>query len=933
MTSRVHHAALTATIALVVAFPAMAGPNGGTVVGGSATIQGQGTASVIINQASQSTVINWATFNIGQGQTTTFNQPNSASTALNRVIGGQGPSFLDGTLTANGHVFIVNGDGILFGAHSSINTAGFLATTNNIRNEDFMAGKYNFNIPGLPNASIVNLGSITATSGGFAALVAPGVRNAGTITAKLGTVSLAAGNAFTLDFYGDQLITLAVNDQIASLVKDVQTGETIKSLVSNSGKLSANGGRVELTAAAARVVVDSVINNTGVIEANSIGTKNGMIVLSAATGASKPASAPTQVVKLSGKISAAGKDKGTKGGTVVVTGENIQLSGASIDASGQAGGGKVLIGGDTGGGHPSAAAANIELGKLESFVIPTATTVSVDAASVINASATGTGNGGKVVLWSDQQTTFAGTILAKGGAGGGNGGFVETSGHQILNYTGTVDLSAPKGQVGTALLDPGSVAIDANCTDISSCVTVASIETGLANANFIVTTGTAGGSITVDPNADLTWATASTLTLSAYKDIQIDSGSAITSSGGGSLILRADNTGTGVGTVFFQGENPGHIDISGGGIVSIYFNPSVNPANSGVNSASYVNPTENFTSNITGNAAAYMLVNTPADFQNVKNNLNGATSTNGQTFGYALGRDIDLTGFAGFASGTQLNTAFDGGGGLGANYTISNVSLSLAHASDSYGLFPFIGPNGAVSNVNLLNVAVTAGANGQFIGALAGQNSGTISNVSVLSGTVDGGTYVGVSAGGLVGQNTSGGRIAGSNANVAVTVGGAGNSLNLAGGLVATNLGAISASSAAGNVSGGTSSFVGGLIGWNTSLEDGPGGTVTQSFATGTVNGTFVVGGLIGKNDVNASVSQVLRKRGCQRLDCRGRADRDQRWQCVAGVRGRGGTGCILRRGTRWKQHRFRDADLCYRAGERLQFCRRIGRPQHRRCE
>ena len=80
------------------------------------------------------------------------------------MIGGQGPSFLDGTLTANGRVFIVNGDGILFGAHSSINTAGFLATTNDIRNEDFMAGKYNFNIPGLPNASIVNLGSITATT-------------------------------------------------------------------------------------------------------------------------------------------------------------------------------------------------------------------------------------------------------------------------------------------------------------------------------------------------------------------------------------------------------------------------------------------------------------------------------------------------------------------------------------------------------------------------------------------------------------------------------------------------------------------------------------------------------------------------------------------------------------------------------------------------
>src|SRR6267154_3273428 len=287
---------------------AVAGPDGPKVVGGSATVQGAGTSTVTINQSSQNAIINWSTFNIGTGETTTFNQPSSSSNALNLVIGGHGPSFLDGTLTANGHVFIVNGDGVLFGSNAVINTAGFLATTSDIRNDDFMAGKYNFNIPGLPNASIVNQGTITATSGGFAALVAPGVRNSGTITATLGTVSLAAGNAFTLDFYGDRLITLAVTDQIASTVIDVATGKPLKSLVGNDGKLSANGGRVELTAAAARAVVDSVINNTGVIEANSIGTRNGMIVLSAATGASKPAGAPTQTVKLAGQISAAGKD-------------------------------------------------------------------------------------------------------------------------------------------------------------------------------------------------------------------------------------------------------------------------------------------------------------------------------------------------------------------------------------------------------------------------------------------------------------------------------------------------------------------------------------------------------------------------------------------------------------------------------------------------
>src|ERR1700681_821575 len=141
------------TLAALVSLPADAGPNGGNVVGGSATIQGQGTGSLTINQSSQNAIINWVTFDIGRGQTTTFNQLNSSSVALNRVIGGLGPSFIDGTLRANGRVFIVNGDGILFGPHSSIVTAGFLATTSNIRDADFMAGKYNFNIPGLPSRS------------------------------------------------------------------------------------------------------------------------------------------------------------------------------------------------------------------------------------------------------------------------------------------------------------------------------------------------------------------------------------------------------------------------------------------------------------------------------------------------------------------------------------------------------------------------------------------------------------------------------------------------------------------------------------------------------------------------------------------------------------------------------------------------------------
>src|SRR5262249_34887637 len=151
----------------------------------------------------------------------------------------------------------------------------------------------------------------------------------------------------------DKLVQLGVGDEIAGKVKDVATGETLKSLVTNEGKLKANGGRVELTAAAARHVVDSVINTSGVVEANSVGTKNGKIVLSAATGQSSSghsrgqtavaSSLPPQKVKVSGTLSAAGKKAGTKGGTITITGEHIEVAGATINASGKDGGGKVMI--------------------------------------------------------------------------------------------------------------------------------------------------------------------------------------------------------------------------------------------------------------------------------------------------------------------------------------------------------------------------------------------------------------------------------------------------------------------------------------------------------------------------------------------------------------------------------------------------------------
>ena len=215
------------------------------------SILGLNSSTVTVTQSAPSAIVNWYSFNLKSQDTVNFNQASSSWVILNRVTG-NGHSSIDGTINAVGKVFIVNPDGIIFGQNAKINTGSFLATTSKISDWDFLHGRYKFS-PDRDghNASIVNQGHITASTGGFAALVAPGVRNSGTITATLGTVILGAGNYFNLDFYGDKLITLGVNDSIAGQVKDVATGQPLKSLITNTGKLSANGGRVELTAAAA----------------------------------------------------------------------------------------------------------------------------------------------------------------------------------------------------------------------------------------------------------------------------------------------------------------------------------------------------------------------------------------------------------------------------------------------------------------------------------------------------------------------------------------------------------------------------------------------------------------------------------------------------------------------------------------------------------
>lgn len=252
---------------LLLAGPAAAAdlPTGGQVVSGSGTISQPTAQQMVIDQSSTKLAIDWQSFDIGTGNKVTFNQPGSDSIALNRVVGSDGSKIM-GQLDANGRVFLVNPNGVLFGEGASVNVGGLVASSLDLSVEDFDKGQYRFKGDGTPGA-VVNRGTLTAADGGAVALLGGTVSNQGVIVAQQGSVALAAGNAMTLDFAGDGLLKVQVDEAAAD------------ALVENHQLIKADGGQVVLTANAGDALLKTVVNNTGVIEARTLGEKDGKILL------------------------------------------------------------------------------------------------------------------------------------------------------------------------------------------------------------------------------------------------------------------------------------------------------------------------------------------------------------------------------------------------------------------------------------------------------------------------------------------------------------------------------------------------------------------------------------------------------------------------------------------------------------------------------
>jgi filamentous hemagglutinin family protein len=833
----------------VMCAAAKAQPSGGSVVAGSAQISSSG-ATTLINQSTPKAIINWQSFSVGQGSTVQFNQPSASAITLNRVTG-TSASVIDGAIRANGQVWLLNPNGLLFGNGATINVAGLLATTSDINDQDFLSGRYSFSSTGGKGA-ITNAGTITAGKGGSVVLSAPNVTNKGLIQAKAGHVVLGGTDTFTVDFNGDHLLNYAISPNSSG------------GKVSNSGKVAAAGGTILMTARAAAGVQDAVINNSGMVEATSVRQENGEIILEADSG----------TVSDTGALDASGKAAGESGGTVKVLGQQVAVAdGAKIDVSGDAGGGTALIGGNLHGAGPEPNAQNTTVGK-----------------ATINASAITKGNGGTVAVYSTGTTQVAATITAKGGITSGKGGTVETSGH-VLDFTGT---SVDAGLGGTWLLDPYDLTVDStaattidNTLNAGTSVTLQTTTTGASGPGIQNPSG--NGDIII--SAALGWSSNATLTLDAYHSIFINAPITIISPAvAGSLVLKTNDGGTGGDYSFASGvdvnfgttNNNGSLTINGSPYTLLYcMTPAV-----------CANNVQSINSGLTGNYALAAPLDASGVSGWVSIGTDGAGNIGNGGLGFTgtfagLGNTISnlmintsasLVGLFGYSDGTIRDLGVVGGsvtttagtlvGGL-SGYNGGTVSNSYSTATVS-----------GTSNVGGLFGNTTAGvvnsyatgpvtATGSFVGGLAGFANGSISD-SYATGTVtatgssghsDVGGLIGETVGanisrshatgsvrvsggydavgGLIGATVTGGAVMQSFATGSVTdlTGGA-----KLGGLVGVNGAAISDSYAMGAVSG-AGNAIGGLVGSNTT-------TVTTSYSTGAVIGgtSAIVGGLVGAN-------------------------------------------------------------------------------------
>lgn len=510
-------------LAMAAAGSAWANPLAPTVVHGNATFTADGSTLTVQN--SPGTIINWQQFSIGADETTRFLQGGAASSVLNRVTGGDASSIL-GRLQSNGQVWLINPNGIAIAGGAHIDTAGFLASSLQMTDADFLVGRQRFSGTG-SEGGVSNAGLVEAL-GGNIFLLAPTVENSGVLRAADGNVVLAAGHSVTLVDAASPYVGVEVSappEQTLDLGALAQSG--VFGSIRNRGAVEASavvrdaGGRILLVAA------QDVTQEAG-----------GTLAADGKSGGNIDVRAQAGTAWLEGEIRARGDTGG--GGHIAVTGERVGVAGdAQLDASGSAGGGTLRIGGGWQG-------ADTTLANAERTFIA--------AGARLRADATAAGDGGDIVVWADDSTRFLGSISARGAGAGGNGGAVEVSGKQMLQFAGSVDVGAEAGTGGSLLLDPASILLingtqppipnntagtpDVAFIDIAGSVVDIGTVTGFDELYLQAT-----GDITL--NGIMTMGAGNRLVLEAGNDIILNGDLTVT----GSTVLTADADNDSLGSI------------------------------------------------------------------------------------------------------------------------------------------------------------------------------------------------------------------------------------------------------------------------------------------------------------------------------------------------------------------------------------------------
>lgn len=459
-------------------------PTGGTVTSGIGSISSIGNA-LSVTQGSQNLFTQFDTFNIGSAASVQFLQPGSNAIAVGRILGSD-PSQIFGRLTANGQLFLLNPNGIVFGPTAQVNVGALVASSLQLTDKDILSGQYALT-QGSGAGAVRNFGEIVAREGGLVALVAPKVENAGTIRADGGQIAMVAGDAVRLELGQGGLIGVTVDGGVA------------QAQIDNSGSLLADGGKVWMTARQAGDLISSAVNQSGVVRANTVSDRQGEIWIDGG---------PQGTVTLGGQTLAMGTGAGEKGGRIAATAGDVRVTG-KVDASASAGKGYIEIGGGFQG--KNARLANAQRTTLEKT-------------AEVKANATVDGDGGTAVVWSEERSSVAGVIQAKG-AGSGAGGLVETSSRGVLGSTAAVDVSAASGKHGEWLLDPTTITIangapaPTSGTDAVNTVDAATISNALTTGANVTVMGTDG--INIDADISKTGGARSSLTFTAPGTINL----------------------------------------------------------------------------------------------------------------------------------------------------------------------------------------------------------------------------------------------------------------------------------------------------------------------------------------------------------------------------------------------------------------------------